>query len=77
MLRVLGKLRSLFSGVRHDLRREEMDGAHYATLADRPFVGCQPCAPAPQPDAPQPDAAQPDTRQPNPPAAQRPTPKDG
>ena len=45
MLRALGKLRNLFSGARDGLRREEMDGAHFATLGDRPFVGCCPCAP--------------------------------
>ena len=67
MLRVLGKLRRLFAGARHDLQREEMDGAHYATLADRPFVGCQPCAPEARPRAP--------PATPNPPAAKRPAPK--
>ena len=70
MLRVLGRLRRLFTGVRHDLRREAMDGAHFATLADRPFVGCQPCAPDPQASGGAPEA------KPNPPAAKRPEPKD-
>ena len=48
MLRALGRLRNLFSGARDGLRREEMDGAHFATLGDRPFVGCCPCAPESQ-----------------------------
>ena len=48
MLRALGRLRNLFSGARDGLRREEMDGAHFATLGDRPFVGCCPCAPEPE-----------------------------
>ena len=69
MLRVLGRLRRLFTGVRHDLRREAMDGAHFATLADRPFVGCQPCAPDRQPRSPE--------TKPNPPAAKRPEPDQG
>ena len=73
MLRVLGRLRRLFSGARHDLRREEMDGAHFATLADRPFVGCQPCAPDPQGFAP---GGAPEARK-NPPAAKRPGPDEG
>ncbi len=64
MIGILGRLRRLLSGARHDLQREEMDGAHFATLADRPFVGCQPCAPEPQ-------ALAPETK-PNPPAAKRP-----
>ncbi len=69
MIRVLGRLRRFFSGARHDLQREEMDGAHFATLADRPFVGCQPCAPEPQ-------ALAPDAK-PNPPAAKRPGTEEG
>ena len=69
MNRVLGRLRRLFSGARHDLRRGEMDGAHFATLADRPFVGCQPCAPEPQALAPE--------AKPNPPAAKRPGTEEG
>ena len=48
MLRALGKLRLLLSSTKEGLRREEMDGNHLATLGDRPFVGCQPCAPEPQ-----------------------------
>jgi len=48
MLRALGRLCNLFSGARDGLRREEMDGAHFATLGDRPFIGCCPCAPEPQ-----------------------------
>ncbi len=48
MLRALGRLRNLYSGARDGLRREEMDGAHFATLGDRPFIGCCPCAPKPQ-----------------------------
>ena len=48
MLRALGRLRNLYSGARDGLRREEMDGAHFATLGDRPFIGCCPCAPEPQ-----------------------------
>ncbi|MDJ0944968.1 MAG: hypothetical protein QNJ30_15985 [Kiloniellales bacterium] len=70
MLRTLGKLRRLLSGARAGLRREEMDGAHFATLGDRPFVGCQPCAPDPQ------GRAAPAAR-PNPPAAPRPAGDDG
>lgn len=72
MLKVLGRLRRLLSGARHDLQREAMDGAHFATLADRPFVGCQPCAPEPQALA----SGGASEAKPNPPAAKRPEPKD-
>ena len=52
-MKTLGKLWRLLSGAREGLRRKEMDGAHFATLGDRPFVGCRPCAPAPRrPDPP-------------------------
>ncbi|MDJ0944967.1 MAG: hypothetical protein QNJ30_15980 [Kiloniellales bacterium] len=47
-MKTLGKLWRLLSGAREGLRREEMDGAHFATLGDRPFVGCRPCAPEPR-----------------------------
>ncbi len=47
MLGALGRLRNLLSGARDGFRRDEMDGAHFATLGDRPFVGCRPCAPEP------------------------------
>ena len=54
MLRTLGRLRNLFEGAVAVLRRKDMDAAHFATLGDRPFVGCQPCAPDPQGIAPEP-----------------------
>ena len=44
----------MFEGAFAGLRRKDLDSAHFATLGDRPFVGCQPCAPDPQGIAPEP-----------------------